>query len=54
LSSVPCDCSGYTAGQSCVLPLEEVVDYCVGSERGGVVDAGYTQRVAEDYGRVVG
>ncbi len=37
LSSVPCDCAGYTAGQSCALPLEDAADYCVASKRDGVV-----------------
>ncbi len=53
LESQPYDCKGYKRGQTLKLPVEELLDYVIGSESTGVVEAGLTQRIAEDYGMVI-
>ena len=50
LESQPHDCKGYKLGQKLHVQTADVLDYCVGSEKAGVVEAGFTQRIAEDYG----
>lgn len=54
LESQPYECEGYEIGQRLALPLGDIVDYGIGSEEAGLVEPGYTQRIAEDYGEVVG
>ncbi len=54
LESQPYECADYEVGQRIALPLQDIVDYGIGSEEAGLVEPGYTQRIAEDYGEVVG
>lgn len=53
LESAPEDCAGYHLGQELTLRTEDITDYGIGSEDAGLVDPGFTQRIAEDYGLVV-
>lgn len=54
LESQPRQCPGFKRGQTLNLRMSELFDYALGSETGGLVDAGLTQRIAEDYGLVRG
>lgn len=54
LESQPRSCEGYKRGQNMSLAMSELFDYAIGSESGGLVDPGLTQRIAEDYGLVRG
>ncbi len=53
LESRPHDCPGFKLGQQLQITPDELVDYAIGSESEGVVDPGYTQRIAEDYGLMI-
>ena len=53
LESQPRGCKGYKRGQSLNLTVGELLDYCIGSETAGIIDPGFTQRIAEDYGLVI-
>jgi len=53
LESQPRDCKGYKLGQKLSMPVEELLDYAIGSPGAGVVETGLTQRIAEDYGLVL-
>ncbi len=50
LESEPDDCAAYRLGQQLTLRTADIADYGIGSEDAGLVDPGYTQRIAEDYG----
>lgn len=54
LESDPCDCPKYIRGQSIRVPISDLTDFGIGSESGGLIDGGLTQRIAEDFGRVIG
>jgi hypothetical protein len=53
LESEPHDCPGRKAGDTLRIATEDVVDYYIGSEACGTVEAGRTDRIAEDYGVVL-
>jgi len=53
MENQPRDCKGYKLGQTLKVSATDLLDYCVGSEDAGVVEAGLTQRIAEDYGLVL-
>ncbi|MDB6057137.1 MAG: hypothetical protein JWO95_981 [Verrucomicrobiales bacterium] len=53
LESQPRACEGYKRGQTLNLAMGELFDYAIGSEA-GLIDPGLTQRIAEDYGLVIG
>jgi hypothetical protein len=52
LESQPRQCPGFKRGQTLNLRMNELFDYAIGSETGGLIDSGLTQRIAEDYGLV--
>ncbi|MES3023736.1 MAG: hypothetical protein V4857_19390 [Pseudomonadota bacterium] len=53
LESEPYACKGYKHGQKLSLAVTDLFDYAIGSEEGGLVDGGVTQRIAEDYGLIL-
>jgi hypothetical protein len=53
LQSEPHDCEGFELGQTMYIAERDVMDYAIGSETGGVVDPGLTNRIAENYGRII-
>ena len=53
LENQPRDCKGYKLGQTLSLPVDELLDYAIGSESARIVEPGLTQRIAEDYGLVI-
>jgi uncharacterized protein YegJ (DUF2314 family) len=53
LESEPEDCAAYQLGQQLTLRADDIADYAIGSEDAGLVDPGYTQRIAEDYGLIL-
>jgi len=54
LENQPQECPGYELGQTLEVPVEQLADYAIGSERTGLVECGPSQRIAEDYGAVIG
>jgi hypothetical protein len=54
LESQPRACEGYKRGQTLSVAMRELFDYAIGSETTGLIDPGLTQRIAEDYGSVIG
>ncbi len=46
------NCEGYEYGSQLTLTSTDIIDYVIGSEE-GVVDAGLTQRIAADYGKLI-
>lgn len=53
LESEPYECSKYIYGQELQISIDDILDYVLGSEEGGLVEPGFTQQIAEDYGVVV-
>ncbi len=54
LENQPRECPGYELGQTLEVPVDQLADYAIGSERTGLVECGPSQRIAEDYGAVIG
>jgi uncharacterized protein YegJ (DUF2314 family) len=53
LDSEPCDCPGHKAGDELRISPDDLIDYMIGSDDAGTVEAGRTDRIAEDYGVVL-
>jgi hypothetical protein len=53
LESEPHDVPGRKSGDELTIAVADLVDYIIGSPSAGTVEAGRTQRIAEDYGVVI-